>query len=180
MQVITDVLQYLLSGNEVFVRVSMHFASNATKQAGTIPYFINNEPVVVVVGVVVCVVCVVVVVVAVVAIAAYFAVFFAVVVAAALAVVFIYFCIIITLGRINIQMQGFSSSSSQTELSKDDAGTIGDLVYEPVFFDETEDVVSRGGAAESDVQLSMCEDFISEIEADFFECLSLRFVIAMA
>ena len=175
MQVITDVLQYLLSGNEVFVRVFMHFASNATKQAGTISYFINNEPVVVVVGVVVCVV-VVVVVFAVVAIAAYFAVFFAVVVAAALAVVFIYFCIIITLGRINIQMQGFSSSSSQTELSKDDVGTIGDLVYEPVFFDETEDVVSRGGAAESDVQLSMCEDFISEIEADFFKCLSLRFV----
>ena len=166
MQVITDVLQYLLSGNEVFVRVSMHFASNATKQAGTISYLINNEPVVVVV----------VVVNAVVVIAAYFAVFFAVVVAAALAVVFIYFCIIIERGRINIQMQGFSSSCSQNELSKDDVGNVGDVVYEPVFFDETEDVVSRGGAAESDVQLSMCEDIISEIEADFFKCLSLRFV----
>ena len=121
MQVITDVLQYLLLGNEVFVRVSMHFASNATKQPGTISYLINNEPVVVV-GVVVCVV------VAVVVIAAYSAVFFAVVVAAALAVVFIYFCIIITRGRINIQMQEFSSTCSQNELSKDDVGNVGDVV----------------------------------------------------
>ena len=63
MQVITDVLQYLLSGNEVFVRVSMHLASNATKQAGTISCLINNEPVVVV-GVVVCVVVVAAVVIA--------------------------------------------------------------------------------------------------------------------
>lgn len=139
----------------------MHFASDATKQAGTVSYLINNEPVV---GVV----CVVVVVV----IAAYFAV----VVATALAVVFIYFCIIIICGRVNIQMQGFSSSCSQNELAKDDVGNVGDVVYEPIFFDETEDVFSRGGAAESDVQLSMCEDIISEIEADFLKCLSLRFV----
>ena len=53
MQVVTNMSLDLLTGQAVLLRVSVHFASNATHQTGPVPCLIDEGPVVAVVRVII-------------------------------------------------------------------------------------------------------------------------------